>query len=36
MATALVICSELIGECITEDIAKMYGQIHLGKAQFES
>jgi Protein of unknown function (DUF3231) len=34
MAAALVLCNELIGQCITEDIAKMYGQFHLGKAQF--
>ncbi|MDR4935515.1 DUF3231 family protein [Rossellomorea marisflavi] len=33
-AAALVSCSQLIGQCIREDIAMMYGQFHLAKAQF--
>ncbi|RKD24468.1 hypothetical protein BEP19_08760 [Ammoniphilus oxalaticus] len=33
-ATGLVACSAVIGECIREDIAIMFGQFHLTKAQF--
>ncbi|MBT2655304.1 DUF3231 family protein [Bacillus sp. ISL-18] len=33
-AAALVACSQLIGQCIREDIAMMYGQFHLAKALF--
>lgn len=34
VAAGLVACSQLIGQCIREDIAMMYGQFHLAKAQF--
>ncbi|KKI90534.1 membrane protein [Bacillus sp. SA1-12] len=34
VATGLVSCSQVIGQCIREDIAMMYGQFHLAKAQF--
>ncbi|WP_026570869.1 MULTISPECIES: DUF3231 family protein [Sediminibacillus] len=30
----LVACSQIIAQCIREDIAMMYGQIHMSKAQF--
>lgn len=33
-AAALVACSQIMGQCIREDIAMMYGQFHLAKAQF--
>lgn len=32
IAAGLVACSKLIGECIREDIASMYGQFHAQKA----
>ncbi|MEH7379158.1 DUF3231 family protein [Bacillus sp. JJ1533] len=34
VAVALVACSQAMGQCIREDIAMMYGQFHLAKAQF--
>lgn len=34
VAAALVACSQIMGQCIREDIAMMYGQFHLAKAQF--
>jgi hypothetical protein len=34
VAAGLIACSQLIGQCIREDIAMMYGQFHLAKAQF--
>lgn len=34
IAQGLVACSQIIGQCIREDIAMMFGQIHMGKAQF--
>jgi len=34
VAVALVACSQIMGQCIREDIAMMYGQFHLAKAQF--
>lgn len=34
VATGLVACSQVMGQCIREDIAMMYGQFHLAKAQF--
>jgi hypothetical protein len=34
VAAALVTCSQIMGQCIREDIAMMYGQFHLAKAQF--
>jgi hypothetical protein len=34
VATGLVACSQVMGQCIREDIAIMYGQFHLAKAQF--
>jgi Protein of unknown function (DUF3231) len=33
-AAGLVACSQVIGQSIREDIAMMYGQFHLAKAQF--
>jgi hypothetical protein len=33
-AIGLVACSQVMGQCIREDIAMMYGQFHLAKAQF--
>lgn len=32
-AAGLVACSQAMGQCIREDIAMMYGQFHLNKAQ---
>lgn len=32
-AAGLVACSQVIGQCIREDIAMMYGQFHMDKAQ---
>ena len=32
-AAGLVACSQAMGQCIREDIALMYGQFHLSKAQ---
>ncbi|MDI2588598.1 DUF3231 family protein [Psychrobacillus sp. NEAU-3TGS] len=32
-AAGLVACSQAMGQCIREDIALMYGQFHLNKAQ---
>ncbi|SDC07933.1 Protein of unknown function [Pelagirhabdus alkalitolerans] len=29
--TGLVVCSQMIGQCIREDIAMMYGQFHMQK-----
>lgn len=34
VAAGLVACSQVMGQCIREDIAMMYGQFHLAKAQF--
>ncbi|WP_210365308.1 DUF3231 family protein [Bacillus sp. REN3] len=34
VAAGLVSCSQIMGQCIREDIAMMYGQFHLAKAQF--
>ena len=34
VAAGLVACSQIMGQCIREDIAMMYGQFHLAKAQF--
>ncbi|MFJ8246937.1 DUF3231 family protein [Peribacillus asahii] len=34
VAAGLVACSQVIGQCIREDIAMMYGQFHMAKAQF--
>jgi Protein of unknown function (DUF3231) len=34
VAAGLVACSQVIGQSIREDIAMMYGQFHLAKAQF--
>jgi hypothetical protein len=33
VAAGLVACSKMIGQCIREDIATMYGQMHTQKAQ---
>ncbi|MBX9972525.1 DUF3231 family protein [Cytobacillus firmus] len=33
-ATGLVTCSQVMGQSIREDIAMMYGQFHMAKAQF--
>ena len=33
IAQGLVACSQMIGQCIREDVAMLYGQFHLGKAQ---
>lgn len=32
-AAGLVACSQVMGQCIREDIAMMYGQFHMDKAQ---
>jgi hypothetical protein len=32
IAAGLVLCSQIIGKCIREDVAMMYGQIHTQKA----
>jgi hypothetical protein len=34
VAAGLVACSQVIGQSIREDVAMMYGQFHLAKAQF--
>ncbi|MDR7071026.1 DUF3231 family protein [Fictibacillus barbaricus] len=34
VAAGLIVCSQLIGQSIREDVAMMYGQFHLAKAQF--
>ena len=34
VAEGLVACSTMIAQSIREDIAVMYGQFHMGKAQF--
>lgn len=34
LAAGLVACSQIIGQCIREDIGMMFGQIHNTKAQF--
>jgi len=34
IAAALVICSQMIGQCLREDIPVMFGQFHATKAQF--
>jgi Protein of unknown function (DUF3231) len=34
VAAGLVACSQVMGQCIRQDIAMMYGQFHLAKAQF--
>lgn len=34
VAAGLVACSQVMGQCIREDIAMMYGQFHMAKAQF--
>ncbi len=34
VAEGLVAASTMIGQCIREDIAAMYGQFHMAKAQF--
>jgi len=34
MALGLVACSSVMGQCIREDIAVMFGQFHMTKAQF--
>lgn len=34
VAAGLIACSQVIGQSIREDIAMMYGQFHLAKAQF--
>lgn len=34
VAKGLVACSQIIGQSIREDIAMMYGQFHMKKAQF--
>lgn len=36
VAKGLVACSQIIGQSIREDIAMMYGQFHMKKAQFGS
>ncbi|WP_077623546.1 DUF3231 family protein [Sediminibacillus massiliensis] len=33
VAQGLVACSQVIGQCIREDIAMMFGQMHMNKAQ---
>lgn len=32
-AAGLVACSQVMGQCIREDIGMMYGQFHMDKAQ---
>jgi hypothetical protein len=34
VAAGLIACSQVMGQCIREDIAMMYGQFHLAKSQF--
>lgn len=34
VAAGLIACSQVMGQSIREDIAMMYGQFHLAKAQF--
>jgi hypothetical protein len=34
IAEGLVACSTIMGQCIREDIALMYGQFHMKKAQY--
>jgi hypothetical protein len=34
VALGLVTCSQIIGQSIREDVAMMYGQFHMNKAQF--
>lgn len=34
MAAGLIECSSIMGQCIREDIAVMYGRFHLEKARF--
>lgn len=34
IAAGLVACSTIMGQCIREDIALMYGQFHMKKAQY--
>jgi hypothetical protein len=34
IAAGLVSCSQIIGQCIREDIAMMFGQFHITNAQF--
>ncbi|EMT52890.1 MULTISPECIES: DUF3231 family protein [Brevibacillus] len=34
LAAGLVACSQIIGQCIREDIAMMYSQFHSAKVQF--
>lgn len=36
VAAGLVACSKAMGTCLREDIALMYGQFHLGKAQLSA
>jgi hypothetical protein len=34
LAQGLVTCSQIMGQCIREDIALLFGKFHLSKAQF--
>ncbi len=34
LAAGLISCSTVMGQCIREDIAMMYGQFHMKKAQY--
>nr|WP_246009231.1 DUF3231 family protein [Brevibacillus fluminis] len=34
IAAGLVACSQIIGQCIREDIAMLFGQFHMAKAQY--
>ncbi|GAB7387995.1 DUF3231 family protein [Bacillaceae bacterium] len=36
LALGLVSCSSVMGQCIREDIAAMFGQFHMSKAQLSS
>ncbi|MEJ8547094.1 DUF3231 family protein [Brevibacillus borstelensis] len=36
LAAGLVACSQIIGQCIREDIAMMFNQIHSGHVQYAS
>ncbi|WP_027410646.1 DUF3231 family protein [Anoxybacteroides tepidamans] len=36
LATGLVACSQVMGQCIREDIAMMFGQFHVTKAQYSA